>query len=197
MTLRSQGLQGLMKLPRIESRTLLLALIACVVWVSLVIAVPYMVPADTLTDLSGSVGKVDNADEFSGLGLVPRIIYAIGDRECHQLEERSYFLNGNQMPFCARDLGLFLGLAAGFVITVFIRVKFNPLLVLAGLVPMAIDGGLQLVTAYESTNVLRITTGFIAGMAFSLLISLFVMTIKDDRAEAGKREGHEGPARSS
>jgi uncharacterized membrane protein len=151
-----------------------------------------MVPSGALTDLSGSVGTVDNAEEFSGLGLVPRVIYSIGDRECHQIDDRSYFLNDNQMPFCARDLGLFLGLAAGFGVSAFVRFRVNPVLLLIGLAPMAVDGGLQLLTDYESSNALRVTTGLIGGIGCSLLMALFIVTIKEDLRKPRDRQNRPG-----
>ncbi|HIH02187.1 TPA: DUF2085 domain-containing protein [Thermoplasmata archaeon] len=110
--------------------------------------------------------------------------------ECHQLAERSYFLNGNQMPFCARDLGLFVGLMIGFGIATFLSVQINPVLLLFGLAPMGIDGGVQLVTEYESTNPLRLATGIVAGAALALLLAVFIIALKEDvssrRAERGR-----------
>ena len=37
------------------------------------------------------------------------IAYAFGDLNCHNLGERSWTINGNQMPVCVRDLGILLG----------------------------------------------------------------------------------------
>ncbi|TFG67847.1 MAG: DUF2085 domain-containing protein, partial [Methanomassiliicoccus sp.] len=100
--------------------------------------------------------------------------------ECHQLADRSYFINGNQMPFCARDLGLFIGLAIGSGIVTFYRYKIHPILVLIGLVPLALDGGVQLLTDYESNNTLRMITGFIAGLVLALLLAHFMFALQED-----------------
>lgn len=150
-------------------------------WLALVVSVPLMVPADTLQDLSGRVGTRENTSVFSGLSPLPRAIYTVGDIECHQIAERSYYLNGNQMPFCARDLGLFVGLALGFAIVSFFRFRGNPFLLLLGLVPMGVDGGLQLVTTYESTNPVRLATGILAGASLALLLALYVHALEDIR----------------
>lgn len=169
---------------RITSGVLLILFGASALWVVLTVAAPFMVPADTLVDLTGRVGMRENDAQFESLGLLPRTIYIIGDIECHQIADRSYFLNGNQMPFCARDVGLFAGFPIGLAMLSFRRLIVNPILVLVGLVPIGIDGGLQLVTSYESNNPLRLTTGLIAGITFSVLIAQFVFAVQEDRRKA-------------
>jgi uncharacterized membrane protein len=42
-------------------------------------------------------------------------VYAAGSVICHQLAERSFFLDGRQLPVCARCTGLYLSGAAGFL----------------------------------------------------------------------------------
>jgi len=174
-----------MKIPFVTSIILLIIFLFCSVWLALVLVSPYLVPSDTLTDLSGSVNVRDNVEQFKDLNTLPKIVYSIGDVECHQIKERSYFLNGNEMPFCARDLGLFAGLAAGFGLVTFIRIRTNPFLLLLGLLPLGLDGGIQLLTDYESNNLLRLATGIIAGVALALIIAQFVFVIQDDRKKAG------------
>jgi uncharacterized membrane protein len=176
---------------KVTSIVILVMFIVSGLWLALVVVAPYLVPANTLTDLSGSVSVRDNEDQFENLGALPKTIYSIGDVECHQIASRSYFLNGNEMPFCARDLGLFIGLAAGFGIVTFYRYKINPFIALLGLVPIGVDGGLQLVTGYESNNVLRLSTGIVAGVAMVLLIALYVFLLSEDRKSAAKEKRSE------
>lgn len=173
-----------MRIPFITSIVILIAFVISSVWLALVVASPFMVPHGTLEDLSGTVSVKDNIAAFEDLGPLPKAIYSIGDVECHQISDRSYFLNGNQMPFCARDLGLFVGLAAGFGLALFYRVKVNPLYFLLGLIPLGIDGGLQAFTDYESNNPLRLATGIIAGVALAILISIFVQAFQVERKRA-------------
>ena len=182
-----------MRLPKITSRMMLAIFLLCAIWLALVAISPFLVPAHTLRDLSGSVSVRDNADQFRNLDALPKTIYSIGDVECHQIASRSLFVNGNEMPFCARDFGLFIGLAAGFGLMTFYRYKVNPILALVGLVPMGIDGGLQLITSYESNNPLRLATGTIAGLAFALLLSLYVFLLVEDwRDPRARRSGSDG-----
>lgn len=177
-----------MRLPRITSNILLMLFAASLAWFLLVFAAPLMVPANTLQDLSGVVGGHENEDQFSDLSPIPHAVYWLGDAECHQIANRSYFLNGNQMPFCSRDVGLFAGFPIGFGFLLFVRLIVNPLLVLIGLAPMAVDGGLQLLTSYESNNPLRLATGIVAGVTFAVLIAQFVFVSQDDRKKRVKEQ---------
>jgi uncharacterized membrane protein len=171
---------------KITSPVMLVMFLVSALWLALVVSAPYLVPSNTLTDLSGSVGVKDNTDQFKDLAALPKAIYSIGDVECHQIASRSLFLNGNEMPFCARDLGLFLGLSAGLGFVTLYRYKIHPVLALLGLVPMGIDGGLQFVTDYESNNILRLATGIVAGIAMILLIALYVFLLSEDLHVAAK-----------
>lgn len=176
-----------MKLPRITSKALLIAFVASLFWLLLVVISPYLVPSGTLADISGRVGGHENEDQFEGLNSVAHAVYWIGDAECHQLSDRSYYLNDNQMPFCARDFGLFLGLPLGFGIASFHRTRLKPWLYLLALVPLAVDGGIQAVTSYESNNPLRLVTGLLAGLGMALLLSEFVFALGQDASPTNQK----------
>ena len=47
--------------------------------------------------------------------LLIAFLYASGSVICHQLPERSFFLDGQQLPVCARCTGLYLSAAVGFL----------------------------------------------------------------------------------
>ena len=47
--------------------------------------------------------------------LLLAFLYAAGGVICHQLPERSFFVDGRQLPVCARCTGLYLSGAAGFL----------------------------------------------------------------------------------
>ncbi len=177
-----------MRIPFVTSVALLVAFILCGVWLALVMVSPFMVPSGTLEDLSGSVSVKDNIAQFKDLAPLPKAIYSIGDVECHQIASRSYFLNENEMPFCARDVGLFIGLAGAFGLVAFYRLRLNPLLLMLGLVPMGLDGGIQLLTDYESNNPLRLATGMIAGVALALILAQFAFAMRDDKKRVVERQ---------
>ncbi|NYZ79081.1 DUF2085 domain-containing protein [Candidatus Micrarchaeota archaeon] len=90
---------------------------------------------------------------------------------CHQLPERSLELFGQYMPICSRDTGLFLGVFIACVASFYSRrlpsiLKSSWLAVLS-VVPLGIDGLIQLLGFWESTNDIRLATGLFAGFCIS------------------------------
>ena len=49
------------------------------------------------------------------MDLIVALIFAAGGLICHQRPERSFFLDGHQLPVCARCTGLYLSGAVGIV----------------------------------------------------------------------------------
>ena len=45
---------------------------------------------------------------------VAGVVYLLGGRLCHQIAERSFHLDGAQLPVCARCLGVYVGAVVGF-----------------------------------------------------------------------------------
>jgi len=128
--------------------------------------------------------------------------YAYGALMCHQRPERSFFLAGNQLPICVRCFGIELGMIVGFCVAVVVnppngffpslgaflprRFRSRYSILATGLLlmlPMAIDGGLQLVTTYVSATPQRLITGFLYGIGVagivigSVAALIFVATI--------------------
>ncbi|MBO7352010.1 MAG: DUF2085 domain-containing protein [Candidatus Methanomethylophilaceae archaeon] len=81
----------------------------------LIAVTPLLYPYGTFVNLDGSAGLLDHDWGKYGAG---GIVYAIGDMLCHQEAARSFFLNGSQLAFCIRDVGLLIGLIAGLVMVV-------------------------------------------------------------------------------
>ncbi|MBA4694637.1 MAG: DUF2085 domain-containing protein [Candidatus Poseidoniales archaeon] len=185
--------------------------------------VPFYLPTDSVPELSGrantfdyysedSWGNVQTSDSgevghnqseyglfaWSELDPYAAFIYGFGDLNCHNKAERSWEINGNQMPVCVRDVGIFLGLAIGGFL--FSRRGLNrwtlrdsflsmfpdnkmeetyrnnrrtlALIVIAGIaiIPMGIDGFTQMLSSYESNPTMRLITG----MPFGIFIGSFL-----------------------
>lgn len=137
-------------------------------WAALVILTPFTMPPGSVGDLSGSVGTIDN--DLGHLNYLAQAVYLIGDLNCHTMAERSFELNGNQMAFCARDLGLFIGLVAGMAAVLFLNPRFRWIVVIVMAAPIVIDGTVQLLLDYESNNVIRLITGTLGGSAVALFL---------------------------
>ena len=96
---------------------------------------------------------------------------------CHGIERRCLLMFGVPMPICARCTAIYVGmLVAILAFAAFARshVRFAAserairYAMYAAALPMLIDGVTQAAGLRESTNELRIVTGFIAALAFVL-----------------------------
>ena len=166
---------------------------------------PALIETGTVVELNGRANMFDYHKEndqnftWTDLNFYSAAIYAFGDLNCHNKYERSWSVNGNQMPVCVRDLGIFAGLAlGGFIYSrygvnrwtirdTFLSVlpdeKLQPvyrsnkrtlLFVVVGIVcmlPLVLDGFTQLLTDYESNAFLRLTTGIPFGFAIGLFFA--------------------------
>ena len=124
---------------------------------------------------------------MSELDPYAAFVYGFGDLNCHMKWERSWDINGNQMPVCVRDIGIFFGLAiGGFLfsrrglnrwtlrdsfLSMFpddkldstyknnTRTRLILIVAAISIIPMALDGFSQMLTDYESTAFMRLITG--------------------------------------
>jgi uncharacterized membrane protein len=131
------------------------------------------------------------------LGKADVVGYAI----CHRIPERSFFLNGRQLPLCARCTGTFLGAVVGLAAMIILRrgraSQMPPVPALGILILFtgvwAFDGMNSYMTffpgaphLYEPRNWLRLTTGMLNGLTLiTLVLPIFNFTLW--REPAGKR----------
>ena len=96
---------------------------------------------------------------------------------CHRMPERSFFYKGHQFPVCARCTGIYLSLITIPLLKI-LNLKFTTLIVVGIilLIPMIIDGTTQLLGKRESTNNLRLVTGFFGGIG-TIMVALSVKLI--------------------
>jgi len=96
-------------------------------------------------------------------------------------------MTGYKFVVCSRDSAMYFGMVfAGFAFLYLRRrIKETPslLFLILGMIPMGIDGTGQLFGLWESTNMMRAITGFIAGavIGFYLLSLLTEIMVKVDR----------------
>ncbi|MCD4847035.1 MAG: DUF2085 domain-containing protein [Candidatus Aegiribacteria sp.] len=107
---------------------------------------------------------------FPVLGKTGDIFDPILSATCHRLPERCIQMPWGTSGLCARCTAFWFGLAVGisFMYPGIIRIPFWTGVLF--LIPLIIDGAVQSVTAYESTNILRVLTGLTAGSGISILI---------------------------
>jgi uncharacterized membrane protein len=89
---------------------------------------------------------------------------------CHRLPHRSFFWKGKQFPVCARCTGIHLGYFS-MPIFLFNLWEIPVLWAISMAIPTYLDGIRQYITKRESTNLIRVITGFVAGVGTMSLIS--------------------------
>ena len=82
---------------------------------------------------------------------------------------------GYKLPVCSRDVAIYLAMLLGALVLPFVRRVESEewpdkWLLVAACIPIAIDGGTQLVGMRESSNFLREVTGAIVGIALPFYI---------------------------
>lgn len=196
----------------IFSRILLGFFVLSLAWSFCLLIAPLSLPPGTVKGLSGYANRIDNAKLWDTLPPFQRMIYYAGDIECHQISNRSFYLNGNQLPVCSRDISIFFFFSFGLLTSMFLqpfsdisrglmalfprsfrvfikkRVRYEyflPLFVVLCLIPLAVDGSLQLLTDYESTNPIRFCTGIPSGWILGTLIGVMIRSIKRFNLERG------------
>ena len=159
------------------SRIIILLFLMLLLWVILQFLAPFMFPSNTIQNLSGLPGVEDNTVLTRNMSFPWNIVYSIGDRLCHQRSDRSFFLNENQMPFCARCTGIWLGLTIGLGMSIRYIFRLSErliLLIFIGILPLAVDGTIQLFGLWESNNILRISTGVLAGFTTGIAVGVII-----------------------
>lgn len=188
------------------SKALFAVLLLNLIWTASLFIAPFTVPPGSFANQIGGASLVDHENIWATFPLYARIIYTIGDAQCHQLYYRSFSLNGNQIPIDQRMTSMYLFASFGVLAAMFAhpstrtgRVMLNSMpmfirrrlaklrseragavIVIIGLLPMAVDGFTQLfrVNNYESTPIARVVTGGIAGFVGGLLVAAMLVTIR-------------------
>jgi uncharacterized membrane protein len=146
-------------------------------WILMQFISPFIIKSNSINELSGLTGIYDNSKIYNNFSFPANIVYSIGDIFCHQISDRSLYLNGNQMPFCSRCTAIWFGLALGLALMIFYSVKLNDkflLIIILGILPLGIDGFGQLIGLWDSTNLIRVITGLITGVICGVAIGVII-----------------------
>ena len=105
------------------------------------------------------------AKNYSHLAIVAYRSFAA---VCHQLPERSYFIDGRPLAVCARCTGIYGGFALLLVLYPLIRPLRStylppPKWLFLGALPLAIDFSLTFFGIWENTHTSRLLTGMLLG----------------------------------
>ena len=152
------------------------------IWILLQFFAPMILPHNTVSDLSGIVGVSDNDGKITKMSFPLNFVYSCGDKLCHQKAYRSFFINGNQMPFCSRCTAIWIGITIGLCFMIFYKIVLDEkflILIIIGIVPIAIDGIGQLLHLWESTNLIRTITGLLVGIVAGIAIGIIIDELAD------------------
>jgi uncharacterized membrane protein len=132
----------------------LLTMFAVSCWCALILLAPLLTAADGPLQAAG------------------RGLYLFFGQVCHQLDDRSFHLEGHPLAVCARCSGIYFGFLAGTILypTVARRCRFQlpaRSVLLAGAAPMFLDVAVGVLGLYEATNTLRVATGAWFGITTS------------------------------
>tara|TARA_B110000483_G_scaffold142097_1_gene169828 strand:+ start:1379 stop:1726 length:348 start_codon:yes stop_codon:yes gene_type:complete len=90
---------------------------------------------------------------------------------CHRKPSRSFFFNGKQFPLCSRCTGIYFGYLL-MPVFLFKIIEISLLTTLLITLPTILDGFIQAFFKRESTNLLRVSTGFVAGIGIASLVHI-------------------------
>jgi uncharacterized membrane protein len=84
-------------------------------------------------------------------------------------------VKGFELAACARDNGVYFGMLIGALLLPFFKKIESteapqPIYLILAIIPLAIDGTGQLIGLWESTNLMRVVTGFIAGFVVPIYL---------------------------
>src|SRR5215213_120167 len=130
-----------------------------------------------------------------GHGDLAFAIYHAFGTLCHQLPERSYFIDGHKFAVCSRCTGIYAGFAFTLLLYPLVRSLRNiatpprSLLILAAL-PLAIDFSLTFFGFWENTHTSRLLTGALLG---SVAVFYVMPGIVDLSLRSLTKRTHEPP----
>jgi uncharacterized membrane protein len=103
------------------------------------------------------------------------VIYNSFSRFCHQLPERSFYLNGHPFAVCARCTGIYFGFATGVLLYPLVRTFKRSdaparKWLLIALVPIALDFALDFFGVWQNTHLSRSVTGALLGAVVAFYV---------------------------
>lgn len=96
---------------------------------------------------------------------------------CHQRKDRSIWFFGLERIFCSRCLGIIIG---GFIGIFFAILGYTLDAFFSGLflLPLIIDGLYQATGKRESTNLIRLITGFFFGFGLQSIVRIIIVSFR-------------------
>jgi uncharacterized membrane protein len=118
-----------------------------------------------------------------GVAVPALLVYAVGERVCHQRPERSFHVGPTQLPVCARCTGLYASSAAGAIAGLWAAsslrgARARRLLLLASL-PTGFTWTIEMAGLAHPSNLVRAAAALPLGFAAAWMV---VTTLRDASA---------------
>jgi len=144
---------------------------------------PFLEPYGSFTHLDGTPGTMDHWNLWTSSNPISGTVYALGDILCHQMQSRSFILNGSQMAVCARDLSVLTGVFIGLLMTAaglrrYVRDKRVLCISILLIITMVIDWIAEHITGADILS-LRVITGILAGVGLAILAERYLSRYDD------------------
>lgn len=116
---------------------------------------------------------------FSSLSnerIISQCAFSFESRWCHQIQSRSYSIQGQQLPICARCLGIYTGGALSFIVFKFSLSKniyCNAFLLFMGLVDILLK-----TLWVDSSNMWRLIAGICLVIAITNIIQRIIEFVR-------------------
>jgi uncharacterized membrane protein len=129
----------------------------------------------TLIWCSGIIIAPEWADKTDARGGVSEFFYKFYSSSCHQLDDRSFHIDGHKLGVCSRCTLIYFGFLFGVILYPFIKKTGNLempsiLFLLGAIALMGIDVGLDLLDIIKNTFITREITGSIIGIVLPFYI---------------------------
>lgn len=113
---------------------------------------------------------------------ISKYLYFIFEPACHQIPERSLFINSEPLAVCTRCFATYFGVFLFLIFTLIRKktIRINPNIVILFSVPTIIDFLLEKFGLYVNISEIRIVTGLMFGASIIYLILYSIMDIKNE-----------------
>jgi uncharacterized membrane protein len=110
-----------------------------------------------------------------GYFFAANTIYGLYSVACHQLPSRAYYLYGQQVAICHRDVAIYSAMVLGGLMFGLVRHRLKPLPVgwyIVLIAPMSLDGGMQFLAELE--DYVSLTGVWLGGIALMAGLAIFL-----------------------
>jgi len=129
-----------------------------------------------------SVKRVENCDQYANVSQTTR----------ERIVEAPGKPTGYKFPVCSRCLAIYIGMWLSSFVLLLLGWEDradvpNVIWFILAIIPLALDGTIQLLTSYTSTNEKRIVTGLLAGVVCGVYLVILLNAMEYEKTKHKKQ----------